>query len=137
MKKTFLISLLGSVVLIFVLFIAFSGSSETETSKSPTATTSEVVNITFPTFDKLVELEGPQIEDLGLTQISSVVYLNKNVATLEPESHDPINLSLTIVDKVNNEFALPNVKYTPNTLQVGDTFGLAKKGSHYFAYRQN
>ena len=32
------------------------------------------------------------------------------------------------------EFSLSSIEYSPDNLRIGDTFGLAKKDTHYFAY---
>ncbi|MDC4247623.1 hypothetical protein [Enterococcus faecium] len=138
MKKKSLIILSLSVVLISVLIIAFSLFRKTETSSSTTTTTSSrVISASnYPSLSELKALQGADIQVLGKTQITTVLFQDKNLAVLSPESREEIQLPIKVTDKKNNLFEIPDLKYASKTLKVGDTFGLAKKENTYFAYKE-
>lgn len=139
MKKKSLIILSLSFVLISVLIIAFSLFRKTETSSSTTTTTSSSVisDSNYPSLSELKALQGADIQVLGKTQITTVLFKDKNLAVLSPESGEEIQLPIKVTDKKNNLFEIPDLKYTSKTLKVGDTFGLAKKDQTYYAYQEN
>ncbi|EMF0511861.1 hypothetical protein ACKO6X_002584 [Enterococcus hirae] len=138
MKKKSLIILSLSIVLISVLIIAFSLFRKTETSSSTTTTTSSSVisDSNYPSLSELKALQGADIQVLGKTQITTVLFQDKNLAVLSPESREEIQLPIKVTDKKNNLFEIPDLKYASKTLKVGDTFGLAKKENTYFAYKE-
>ncbi|MCS8594131.1 hypothetical protein [Enterococcus faecium] len=142
MKKKTLIILSLSVVLISVLIIAFSLFRKTETSSSTTTTTSSSVikDSIYPSLDELKALINAKSIDnnlqiLGKTQITTVLFQDKNIAILSPDSGKEIQLPIKVTDKKNNLFEIPKLKYASKSLKIGDTFGLAKKEQKYFAYR--
>lgn len=136
-KKSLIISSL-SIVLISVLIIAFSLFRKTETSSSTTTTTSSSVisDSNYPLLSELKKLQGADIQDLGKTQITTVLFKDKNIAILSPESGEEIQLPIKVIDKEKNLFEIPELKYASKSLRIGDTFGLAKKENTYFAYRE-
>lgn len=140
MKKKSLIILSLSVVLISVLIIAFSlfRKTETETSSSTTTTTSSSVisDSNYPSLSEVKALQGADIQVLGKTQITTVLFQDKNLAVLSPESGEEIQLPIKVTDKEKNLFEIPKLKYAPKSLKIGDTFGLAKKENTYFAYKE-
>ncbi|EMF0527758.1 hypothetical protein H7553_002169 [Enterococcus hirae] len=138
MKKKSLIILSLSIVLISVLIIAFSLFRKTETSSSTTTTTSSSVisDSNYPSLSELKALQDADIQVLGKTQITTVLFQDKNLAVLSPESREEIQLPIKVTDKKNNLFEIPDLKYASKTLKVGDTFGLAKKENTYFAYKE-
>lgn len=143
MKKKSLIILSLSVVLISVLIIAFSLFRKTETSSFTATTTSSSVisDSNYPSLDELKALLSAKSIDtnlqvLGKTQITTVIFQDKNIAVLTPESGVEIQLPIKVTDTKNNLFEIPELKYASKSLEVGDTFGLAKKENSYFAYQE-
>lgn len=125
-----------SIVLISVLIIAFSLFRKTETSSSTTTTTSSSVinDSNYPSLSELKALQGADIQVLGETQITMVLFQDKNLAVLSPESSKEIQLPIKVTHKKKNLFELPEISYTSKSLKIGDTFGLAQKNNQYFAY---
>ncbi|MGM0122574.1 hypothetical protein [Enterococcus sp. AZ152] len=143
MKKKFLIILSLSIVLISVLIIAFSLFRKTETSSSTITTTSSSVtsDSNYLSLDELKALLSAKSIDnnlqiLGKTQITTVLFQDKNIAVLSPESGEEIQLPIKVTDKEKNLFEIPELKYAPKPLKIGDIFGLAKKENTYFAYKE-
>lgn len=143
MKKKFLIILSLSFVLISVLIIAFSLFRKTETSSSTITTTSSSVtsDSNYLSLDELKALLSAKSIDnnlqvLGKTQITTVLFQDKNIAILSPESGEEIQLPIKVTDKEKNLFEIPELKYAPKSLKIGDIFGLAKKENTYFAYKE-
>lgn len=143
MKKKSLIILSLSIVLISVLIIAFSLFRKTKTSSSTTTTTSSSVisDSNYPSLSELKALINAKSIDnnlqiLGKTQITTVLFQDKNIAILSPDSGKEIQLPIKVTDKKNNLFEIPKLKYAPKSLKIGDTFGLAKKENTYFAYKE-
>lgn len=138
MKKKSLIILSLSIILISVLIIAFSLFRKTETNSSVTTTTSSSVisDSNYPSLSELKKLQGADIQDLGKAQITTVLFQDKNLAVLSPESGEEIQLPIKVTDKEKNLFEIPELKYAPRSLKIGDTFGLAKKENTYFAYKE-
>lgn len=138
MKKKSLIILSLSIVLISVLIIAFSLSKKTETNNQSTVKSSSSVisaNYRYPSLSKVKACQGADIQVLGKTQITTVLFQNKNIAVLSLESGEEIQLPIKVTDKKKNLFEIPELKYAPKSLKIGDTFGLAKKDNQYFAYQ--
>ncbi|EMF0167700.1 hypothetical protein EQ856_08965 [Enterococcus hirae] len=138
MKKKSLIILSLSIVLISVLIIAFSLSKKTETNNQSTVESSSSVilaNYRYPSLSKVKACQGADIQVLGKTQITTVLFQNKNIAVLSLESGEEIQLPIKVTDKKKNLFEIPELKYAPKSLKIGDTFGLAKKDNQYFAYQ--
>ncbi|MEX1520243.1 hypothetical protein, partial [Enterococcus sp. C51] len=101
MKKKFLIILSLSFVLISVLIIAFSLFRKTETSSSTITTTSSSVtsDSNYLSLDELKALLSAKSIDnnlqiLGKTQITTVLFQDKNIAVLSPESGEEIQLPI-------------------------------------------
>lgn len=136
MKKKSLIILSLSIILISVLIIAFSLFRKTETSSSTTTSSSVISDSNYPSLSELKKLQGADIQDLGKTQITTVLFKDKNIAILSPESGEEIQLPIKVIDKEKNLFEIPELKYASKSLKIGDTFGLAKKENTYFAYRE-
>ncbi|MCR1913426.1 hypothetical protein NSA26_12685 [Enterococcus hirae] len=141
MKKKSLIILSLSVVLISVLIIAFYLFRKTETSSSTTTSSSVISDSNYPSLDELKALLSTKsinnnLQVLGKTQITTVIFQDKNIAVLTPESGVEIQLPIKVTDTKNNLFEIPELKYASKSLEVGDTFGLAKKENSYFAYQE-
>ncbi|HFC9135094.1 hypothetical protein [Enterococcus sp. C76] len=138
MKNKSLITLLLSILLISVLIIAFSLSKKTETNSQSTVETSSSVvqsNHRYPSLDKVKACQGADIQVLGKTQITTVLFQNKKIAILSPEDREDIQFPINITDKKNNLFEIPTLHYSPKDLKIGEVFGLAKKGNKYFSYQ--
>ncbi|EOS8080169.1 hypothetical protein DSH53_RS13905, partial [Enterococcus hirae] len=131
-KKSLIISSL-SIVLISVLIIAFSLFRKTETSSSTTTTTSSSVisDSNYPSLSELKALQGADIQVFGKTQITTVLFQDKNLAVLSPESGEEIQLPIKVTEKEKNLFEIPKLKYASKSLKIGDTFSLAKKENTY------
>ncbi|HHA4398191.1 TPA: hypothetical protein ACOBTX_002075 [Enterococcus faecium] len=136
MKKKSLIILSLSIVLISVLIIAFSLFRKTETSSSTTTSSRVISDSNYPSLSELKALQGADIQVLGKTQITTVLFQDKNLAVLSPKSGEEIQLPIKVTDKEKNLFEIPKLKYAPKSLKIGDTFGLAKKENTYFAYKE-
>lgn len=138
MKKKSLIILLLGIVLISVLIIAFSLFRKTETSSSTNTTISSSVisDSNYPSLSELKALQGADIQVLGKTQITMILFQYKNLAVLSPESGEEIQLPIKVTDKEKNLFEISELKYASKPLKIGDTFGLAKKENTYFAYKE-
>ncbi|EOX2776814.1 hypothetical protein ACPE49_002780, partial [Enterococcus hirae] len=120
------------------LIIAFSLSKKTETNNQSTVESSSSVilaNYRYPSLSKVKACQGADIQVLGKTQITTVLFQNKNIAVLSLESGEEIQLPIKVTDKKKNLFEIPELKYAPKSLKIGDTFGLAKKDNQYFAYQ--
>lgn len=137
MKNKSIITLLLSILLISVLIIAFSLSKKTETNSQSTVETSSVVqsNHRYPSLDKVKACQGADIQVLGKTQITTVLFQNEKIAILSPEDREDIQFPINITDKKNNLFEIPTLQYSPKDLKIGEVFGLAKKGNKYFSYQ--
>ncbi|EOH8808525.1 MULTISPECIES: hypothetical protein [Enterococcus] len=135
MKKKSLITLLLSISLISVLIIAFSLGRKTESSH-PATTSSSVAttNSSYPSLNQLKARQGANIQVLGKTQIVTVIFQDKNIALLAPESGEKIQLPITVTNTKQNTFKIPDLHGASDTLKIGDTFGLAKINKQYFAY---
>ncbi|EOS7956391.1 hypothetical protein D5657_RS13270, partial [Enterococcus hirae] len=123
MKKKSLIILSLSIVLISVLIIAFSLFRKTETSSSTATTTSSTVvsDSIYPSLDELKSLLSAKSIDnnlqvLGKTQITTVLFKDTNIAILSPESGEEIQLPIKITNKKNNLFEIPKLKYASKSL---------------------
>lgn len=136
MKKKSLIILSLSIVLISVLIIAFSLFRKTETSSSITTSSNVISDSNYPSLSELKALQGADIQVLGKAQITTVLFQDKNLAVLSPESGEEIQLPIKVTDKEKNLFEIPELKYASKSLKIGDTFDLAKKENTYFAYRE-
>ncbi|EMF0420794.1 hypothetical protein IL099_001695 [Enterococcus hirae] len=140
MKKKSLIIFSLSIVLIsvLILIIAFSLFRKTETSSSTTTTTSSrVISASnYPSLSELKALQGADIQILGKTQITTVLFQEKNIAVLSPKSGEDIQLPIKVTDKEKNLFEIPELKYASKSLKIGDIFGLTKKENTYFAYKE-
>lgn len=144
MKKKSLIILSLSFVLVSVLIIAFSLFRKTETSSSTTTTTSSSVikDSNYPSLDELKALlsansVNDNLQVFGETQITTVLFQDKNIAVLSPKSGKRIQLPIKVTNKKENLFEIPEIKYASKYLKIGDTFGLAKKDNSYYAYNEN
>lgn len=132
------IAAIGAILLIVLTIIAFTVSNKTETQSQNTVqstTTSHSSELViYPSLSSLKEKYGPDLTDLGSSQITTVLFEKKNVAFITSEKENDIEFSLTVTDKAKNLFSIPSIKHTPNNLKIGDTFGLAKIHEQYLAY---
>ncbi|EOI6534532.1 hypothetical protein ACMUWJ_002860 [Enterococcus faecalis] len=137
MNKKYIVAI-GSILLIVLTIIAFTVSNKTETQSQNTVqstTTSQSSELSiYPSLNSLKEKYGQDLIDLGSSQITTVLFEKKNVAFITSEKENDIEFPLTVTDKAKNLFSISSIKYTPNKLKIGDTFGLAKINKQYFAY---
>ncbi|MGM0252397.1 hypothetical protein [Enterococcus sp. AZ129] len=137
MNKKYIVAI-GAILLIVLTIIAFTVSNKTETQSQNTVqstTTSHSSELViYPSLSSLKEKYGPDLTDLGSSQITTVLFEKKNVAFITSEKENDIEFSLTVTDKAKNLFSIPSIKHTPNNLKIGDTFGLAKIHEQYLAY---
>lgn len=138
MKKSHIATLATAFLLCIVAFFFLTNSSKTnkQTTASTTTIESKIKTETvYPSMNELKQLEGSDIEILGKTQITTVLFQNKNIAILTINNNKEIQLPLVVTDKKNNLFELPTLNYSKKNLKVGEVFGLAKKDNHYLAYK--
>ncbi|EMF0617862.1 hypothetical protein G9L34_002792 [Enterococcus hirae] len=94
-------------------------------------------NYRYPSLSKVKACQGADIQVLGKTQITTVLFQNKNIAVLSLESGEEIQLPIKVTDKKKNLFEIPELKYASKSLKIGDFFGLARKDKQYFTYQIN
>ncbi|WP_438775102.1 hypothetical protein [Enterococcus sp. DIV0448] len=70
-------------------------------------------------------------------KLKLVLFKDKNIAILSPESGEEIQLPIKVTNKKNNLFEIPELKYASKSLKIGDFFGLARKDKQYFTYQIN
>ncbi|HIB1918124.1 TPA: hypothetical protein ACWWDF_002837 [Enterococcus faecium] len=138
MKKTHIVTLATIFFLCVAAFFFFWHSPKN--NKQITASTATTENTTktetvYPSLNELKQLQGSDIEILGKTQITTVLFQNKNIAILTTENNKEIQLPLIVTDKKNNLFEIPTLAYSKKNLKVGEFLGLAKKDNHYLAYK--
>lgn len=135
MTKKYIVAV-GSIVLIVLAIIAFSVSNKTETQNTIQSTTTSQTNIDsfYPSLSNLKEKHGQDLIDLGSSQITIVLFENKNIAFITPMEGKELEFSIKVTNTKENLFSIPDIQYTPNKLKIGDTFGLAKVNEQYFAY---
>lgn len=138
MKKSHIITLATIFLLCVAAFFFFTNSAKN--NKQITASTATIESTikketVYPSLNELKQLQGSNIEILGKTQITTVLFQDKNIAILTPENNKEIQLPLIITDKKNNLFEIPSLTYSKKSLKVGEVFGLAKKNNHYLAYK--
>ncbi|HBC4465815.1 TPA: hypothetical protein KER80_002936 [Enterococcus faecalis] len=137
MNKKYIVAI-GSILLIVLTIIAFTVFNKTETQSQNTVqstTTSHSSELSiYPSLSSLKEKYGPDLTDLGSSQITTVLFEKKNVAFITSEKENDIEFPLTVTNKAKNLFSIPSIKHTPNNLKIGDTFGLAKIHEQYLAY---
>lgn len=132
-----LVSIIIALILISAGTIGYIAlKPKTESTNAETATTSSTQAIvgTLPSLGELKASLGENLTDLGKVQISTVLFQDVNQAILTQDNNEEIKVPLSVTNKDNQEFALSSIEYTPQNLRIGDTFGLAKLDSHYYAY---
>lgn len=138
MKKSHIVTLATILSLCVAAFFFFRNSSNNnEQITASTATTESALKTgnNYPSLSKLKQLQGSDIKILGKTQITTVLFQDKNIAILTTENNKEIQLPLIVTDKKHNSFEIPTLSYSSKNLKVGEIFGLAKKDKHYLAYK--
>lgn len=133
-----IVSIIIALILISVGTIGYIAlKPNVESTNAKTATTASTKSIvgTFPSLGELKTSLGDNLTDLGKVQISTVIFLDVNQAILTKDNSEEIKVPLSVTNKDNQEFALSSIEYTPQNLKIGDSFGLAKLKSQYFAYK--
>ncbi|EGO8395732.1 hypothetical protein ENFAE_00450 [Enterococcus faecalis] len=137
MNKKYIVAI-GAILLIVLTIIAFTVSNKTETQSQNTVqstTTSQSSELViYPSLSNLKEKYGPDLTDLGSSQITTVLFEKKNVAFITPKEGTDLEFSIKVTNTKENLFSIPDIQYTPSKLKIGDTFGLAKVNEQYFAY---
>lgn len=138
MKKSHIITLATIFLLCVAASFFFTNSTKNNkqitASKATTESTIKTETI-YPSLNELKKLQGSDIEILGKTQITTVLFQDKNIAILTTENNKEIQLPLIVTDQKNNLFEIPTLTYSKKNLKVGEVFGLAKKDNHYLAYQ--
>ncbi|EOH91560.1 hypothetical protein ACTNBL_00300 [Enterococcus villorum] len=138
MKKTIIIIsiFLGLIVLFFVVDFLTSPIRDV-TSKAEMKIDNETKMEYVPTEDELLKLEGDQLQFLGFYEVVSISFDDQPHITLLNDNNEEINFSISILDKQKKTFSIPAIQFSPQNLQLTDSFGLAKKSAKYFAYKRN
>ncbi|WP_232019575.1 hypothetical protein [Enterococcus faecium] len=138
MKKSHIVTLATIFLLCVAAFFFFTNSPKNNkhiTARTATTESTIKTETVYPSLNELKQLQGSDIEVLGKTQITTVLFQNKNMAILTTENNKEIQLPLIVTDKKNNLFEIPSLTYSKKNLKVGEVFGLAKKDNHYLAYK--
>ncbi|MBF8807078.1 MAG: hypothetical protein IC227_00040 [Enterococcus lacertideformus] len=138
MKKTIIIisSFLGLLALFFIIDFLASPVSDV-TSKAEMKITPEAKLEYVPTKDELMKLEGENLQFLGFYEVVALNFDDHPFVTLINKDLEKINFSITILDEQKKAFSIPAIQFSPQNLQLADSFGLAKKQARYFAYKKN
>lgn len=138
MKKSHIVTLVTILFLCVAAFFFFWHSQKNNKQiTASTATTKSTIKTetVYPSLKELKQLQGSDIEILGKTQITTVLFQDKNIAILSTENNKEIQLPIIVTDKKNNLFEIPSLIYSKKNLKVGEVFGLAKKNNRYLAYK--
>lgn len=91
-------------------------------------------SVALSAFEKLQKASDKELVDLGEALISFVHFEDANVATITTENEE-LSFSLTVVDRDSNQFQLDTLKFSPDKLLIGDSFGLASDElDNYYYY---
>lgn len=137
-KKTIIIvsSFLGLIALFFLIEYLASPVKDV-TSKAEMKMTTGAKMEYVPTKDELVKIEGEQLQLLGIYTVVGIHFDRHSYVTLANAEQEEINFSISIIDKQKQTFSIPAIQFSPQNLQLSDSFGLAKKEARYFAYKKN
>lgn len=88
-------------------------------------------------FEQLQKATNKELIDLGEALISFVHFDDVNVATVTTEQEE-LSFPLSVVDRDSNQFQLVTINFSPDTLIIGDSFGLATdEMENYYYYSSN
>ncbi|RXA57708.1 hypothetical protein EQ871_17360 [Enterococcus casseliflavus] len=91
-------------------------------------------SVALSAFEKLQKASDKELVDLGEALISFVHFEDANVATITTKNEE-LSFSLTVVDRDSNQFQLDTLKFSPDKLLIGDSFGLASDElDNYYYY---
>jgi len=91
-------------------------------------------SVALSAFEKLQKDSDKELVDLGEALISFVHFEDANVATITTKNEE-LSFSLTVVDRDSNQFQLDTLKFSPDKLLIGDSFGLASDElDNYYYY---
>lgn len=91
-------------------------------------------SVALSAFEKLQKDSDKELVDLGEALISFVHFEDANVATITTKNEE-LSFSLTVVDRDSNQFQLDTLKFSPDKLVIGDSFGLASDElDNYYYY---
>lgn len=138
MKKTIIIvcGFLGLIALFFIIEF-FNSPVRDVTLKAEMKLGTETKMEYVPTEDELLKIEGDQLQLLGFYEVVSISFDDQPYITLINDEKEKINFSISILDKHKKTFTIPAIQFSPQNLQLADSFGLAKKAARYFAYKRN
>ncbi len=128
MKKTIIIvsSFLGLIALFFMIEY-FASPVKDVTSKAEMKMTTGAKMEYVPTKDELVKIEGDQLQLLGIYTVVGIHFDRHSYVTLANAEQEEINFSISIIDKQKQTFSIPAIQFSPQNLQLSDSFGIAKK----------
>ena len=137
MKKTIiLVSSILIIVAIFFIADFLTSPIKDFSSKAQMQPTQTSKMDYVPTENELVKSEGSQLRLLGSYEVVEINFDDHPYITLLNEKHEDISFTITILDKDKKTFIIPAIQFAPQNLHVSDTFGLAKKDTRYFAYKE-
>ncbi len=138
MKKTIILvsSILGLVAIFFIVDFLTSPIKDVS-SKVQMQPVKESKMDYVPTKSELVKNEGPQLRLLGFYEVAEIKFGDHPYITLLNEEHGDISFAITILNKEKKTFIIPAIQFAPQDLHESDTFGLAKKDTRYFAYKND
>lgn len=94
-------------------------------------------SVELSAFEQLQKATNKELIDLGEALISFVHFDDVNVATVTTEQEE-LSFPLSVVDRDSNQFQLVTVNFSPDTLIIGDSFGLATdEMENYYYYSSN
>ena len=90
-------------------------------------------SVALSAFEELQKASDKELVDLGEALISFVHFEDANIATITIKKED-LSFSLTVVDRDSNQFQLDTLKFSPDKLVIGDSFGLASDELNNYYY---
>ncbi|MEY8446176.1 hypothetical protein AALA44_08455 [Enterococcus ratti] len=136
-KAIIMVSSFLSIITLFFIIESLTSPVKDVTSKAEMQSTVEPKMEYVPTKEELLKIEGEKLDFLGFYQIIKLKFDDQPSITLLNEDQETINFSISVLDKKKQIFSIPAIQFSPQNLQLSDSFGLAKKETHYFAYKKN
>lgn len=133
-KKRF-ITIAAFVALLAIPVIGLATFYQSDNKSNLSTTISTTTDEELPSWSELKEKHGNNISKIDKVLVSTVIYQDINKAILTTKSNEEIKVPVVVTSKEDKEFTLSSVKYAPQHLKIGDSFGLAKLESQYFAYK--
>ena len=133
MKKKITFTLCLFFAFIFLLLLIYPERNQKTNNDTNISTNSLIDSKKLPSEKERKKLYGNELSILGEYQIVTVFFADKNIAILENNSKNTIELNLTVASKDKLSFNLKKVK-PDKDFKIGDKLYLAKKGNQYYLY---